>query len=82
MYCRAGSQHIADVDGCFDRTFSRANSDRGRSLYDTFGCERMLLCIGGDLLNAGPFIQTAIEHDIDLQTVSLTGESSRELYEA
>lgn len=54
----------------------------GTSLYDSFGFEWTLLCLGSDAGDNVPMVEEAKRRKIDLKVVSLNLPLARELYEA
>jgi 2-polyprenyl-6-methoxyphenol hydroxylase-like FAD-dependent oxidoreductase len=54
----------------------------GRSLFDSFGFEWTLLCLGDDQRQASAFMTAAVEAGLDLKVVSVDDEEARDLYES
>ena len=54
----------------------------GGSLFDCFGFEWTLLCLGDDQRQAGAFLAAAVEVGLDLKVVSVDDEEARDLYES
>jgi 2-polyprenyl-6-methoxyphenol hydroxylase-like FAD-dependent oxidoreductase len=54
----------------------------GRSLFDCFGFEWTLLCLGDHERQAGAFSAAAIEAGLDLKVVTVDDEEARDLYES
>ena len=54
----------------------------GRSLFDCFGFEWTLLCLGDHERQAGAFSAAALEAGLDLKVVTVDDEEARDLYES
>jgi len=54
----------------------------GRSLFDSFGFEWTLLCLGDDQRQASAFLSAAVDAGLDLKVVSVDDEEARDLYES
>jgi 2-polyprenyl-6-methoxyphenol hydroxylase-like FAD-dependent oxidoreductase len=54
----------------------------GRSLFDCFGFEWTLLCLGDDQRQADAFLAAATAAGLDLKIVNIDDEEARDLYES
>jgi 2-polyprenyl-6-methoxyphenol hydroxylase-like FAD-dependent oxidoreductase len=54
----------------------------GRSLFDCFGFEWTLLCLGDNERQAGKFFAAAAKARLDLKVVTVDDEEARDLYES
>jgi hypothetical protein len=54
----------------------------GHSLFDSFGFEWTLLCLGDNERQADAFLSAAVEAGLDLKVVSVDDEEARDLYES
>jgi 2-polyprenyl-6-methoxyphenol hydroxylase-like FAD-dependent oxidoreductase len=54
----------------------------GRSLFDCFGFEWTLLCLGDQARQADAFSAAAIEAGLDLKVITIDDEEARDLYES
>ena len=54
----------------------------GRSLFDCFGFEWTLLCLGDHARQAGAFLAAAAAAGLDLKVITIDDEEARDLYES